>query len=70
MLYKKMTLGEQNPMSNNKLLQYLHEMLSVENAAIERLESRIQQSLENFNITCKKLMSNNKDCATLLKIGE
>jgi hypothetical protein len=41
-LHKKMTLGEQNPMSNNKLLQYLNEMLSVENAAIERLESRIQ----------------------------
>jgi len=43
-----MTLEEQNPMVNNKLLQYLNEMLSTENAAIERLESRIQQTtLEN-----------------------
>jgi ferritin-like metal-binding protein YciE len=43
-----MTLEEQNPMMNNKLLQYLNEMLSTENAAVERLESRIQQtSLEN-----------------------
>jgi ferritin-like metal-binding protein YciE len=43
-----MTLEEQNPMMNNKLLQYLNEMLSTENAAIERLESRIQQTtLEN-----------------------
>jgi ferritin-like metal-binding protein YciE len=39
-----MTLEEQNAMSNNKLLQYLNEMLSVENAAIERLQSRIQES--------------------------
>ena len=43
-----MTLEEQNPMVNNKLLQYLNEMLSTENAALERLESRIQQTtLEN-----------------------
>jgi ferritin-like metal-binding protein YciE len=43
-----MTLEEQNPMVNNKLLQYLNEMLSTENAAIERLESRIQHTtLEN-----------------------
>jgi ferritin-like metal-binding protein YciE len=43
-----MTLEEQNPMMNNKLLQYLNEMLSTENAALDRLESRIQQaSLEN-----------------------
>jgi len=43
-----MTLEEQNPMVNNKLLQYLNEMLSTENAAIERLESRIQwTTLEN-----------------------
>jgi ferritin-like metal-binding protein YciE len=43
-----MTLEEQNPMMNNKLLQYLNEMLSTENAALERLESRIQQTtLEN-----------------------
>ncbi|HYY49723.1 MAG TPA: DUF892 family protein [Nitrososphaeraceae archaeon] len=35
-------------MVNNKLLQYLNEMLSTENAALERLESRIQQTtLEN-----------------------
>jgi ferritin-like metal-binding protein YciE len=39
-----MTLEEQNPMMNNKLLQYLNEMLSTENAAVERLESRIQQT--------------------------
>ena len=39
-----MTLEEQNPMVNNKLLQYLNEMLSTENAALERLESRIQQT--------------------------
>ena len=39
-----MTLEEQNPMTNNKLLQYLNEMLSMENAAIERLELRIQQT--------------------------
>ena len=43
-----MTLEEQNPMINNKLLQYLNEMLSTENAALERLESRTQQTtLEN-----------------------
>ena len=43
-----MTLEEQNPMMNIKLLQYLNEMLSTENAALERLESRIQQTtLEN-----------------------
>jgi ferritin-like metal-binding protein YciE len=43
-----MTIEEQNPMVNNKLLQYLNEMLSTENAALERLESRIQQTtLEN-----------------------
>jgi ferritin-like metal-binding protein YciE len=43
-----MTLEEQNPMMNNKLLQYLNEMLSTENAAVERLEFRIQQtSLED-----------------------
>jgi hypothetical protein len=36
-----MALEEQNPMSNEKLLQYLNEILSVENAAIERLKSRI-----------------------------
>jgi ferritin-like metal-binding protein YciE len=43
-----MTLEEQNPMVNNKLLQYLNEVLSTENAALERLESRIQQTtLEN-----------------------
>ena len=43
-----MTLEEQNPMVNNKLLQYLNEMLSTENAAIERLESRIRHTtLEN-----------------------
>ena len=35
-------------MINNKLLQYLNEMLSTENAALERLESRTQQTtLEN-----------------------
>jgi hypothetical protein len=46
---KKMALEEQNPMSNNKLLQYLNEILSVENAAIERLQSRIQEtSLEDI----------------------
>jgi ferritin-like metal-binding protein YciE len=39
-----MTLEEQNPMMNNKLLQYLNETLSIENAAIERLELRIQQT--------------------------
>ena len=39
-----MTLEEQNPMMNNKLLQYLNEMLSTENAAVERLEFRIQQT--------------------------
>jgi ferritin-like metal-binding protein YciE len=39
-----MTLEEQNAMSNSKLLQYLNEMLSVENAAVERLHSRIQES--------------------------
>jgi ferritin-like metal-binding protein YciE len=39
-----MTLEEQNPMMNTKLLQYLNEMLSTENAAVERLESRIQQT--------------------------
>jgi ferritin-like metal-binding protein YciE len=39
-----MTLEEQNPMMNNKLLQYLNEMLSTENAALERLEFRIQQT--------------------------
>jgi ferritin-like metal-binding protein YciE len=43
-----MTLEEQNPMMNNKLLQYLNEMLSTENAAVERLESRIHETtLEN-----------------------
>lgn len=31
-------------MMNNKLLQYLNEMLSTENAAVERLEFRIQQT--------------------------
>jgi ferritin-like metal-binding protein YciE len=46
---KKMALEEQNPMSNEKLLQYLNEILSVENAAIERLQSRIQEtSLEDI----------------------
>jgi ferritin-like metal-binding protein YciE len=36
-------------MSNEKLLQYLNEILSVENAAIERLQSRIQEtSLEDI----------------------
>jgi ferritin-like metal-binding protein YciE len=39
-----MALEEQNPMMNNKLLQYLNEMLSTENAAVERLEFRIQQT--------------------------
>ena len=39
-----MTLEEQNPMMNNKLLQYLNEMLSTENAVVERLEFRIQQT--------------------------
>jgi ferritin-like metal-binding protein YciE len=39
-----MTLEEQNPMMNTKLLQYLNEMLSTENAAVQRLESRIQQT--------------------------
>ena len=39
-----MTLEEQNPMMNNKLLQYLNEMLSTENAAVERLEFRIRQT--------------------------
>jgi ferritin-like metal-binding protein YciE len=44
-----MTLEEQNPMMNNKLLQYLDEMLSTENAALERLEWRIQEtSLDNL----------------------
>jgi ferritin-like metal-binding protein YciE len=44
-----MALEEQNPMSNEKLLQYLNEILSVENAAIERLKSRIQEtSLEDI----------------------
>jgi len=47
---KKIALEEQNPMSNNKLLQYLNEILSVENAAIERLQSRIQEtSLKDIN---------------------
>jgi ferritin-like metal-binding protein YciE len=43
-----MTLEEQNPMMNNKLLQYLNEMLSTENAAVERLESRIQQTTLDY----------------------
>ena len=44
-----MTLEEQNPMMNNKLLQYLNEMLSTENAAVERLELRIRQTtLDNI----------------------
>jgi ferritin-like metal-binding protein YciE len=44
-----MALEEQNPMSNENLLQYLNEILSVENAAIERLQSRIQEtSLEDI----------------------
>jgi ferritin-like metal-binding protein YciE len=44
-----MTLEEQNPMSSEKLLQYLNEILSVENAAIERLQSRIHgTSLEDI----------------------
>jgi ferritin-like metal-binding protein YciE len=44
-----MALEEQNPMSNENLLQYLNEILSVENADIERLQSRIQEtSLEDI----------------------
>ena len=44
-----MALEEQNPMSNENLLQYLNEILSVENAAIERIQSRIQEtSLEDI----------------------
>src|SRR5688572_2774006 len=38
------TQEQQNPVGNTKLLQYLNEMLSVENAAIERLQSRIQET--------------------------
>jgi ferritin-like metal-binding protein YciE len=38
------TPQEQNPLSNTKLLQYLNEMLSVENAAIERLQTRVQET--------------------------
>ena len=35
---------EQNPVSNAKLLQYLNEMLSVENAGIIRLQTRIEET--------------------------
>jgi hypothetical protein len=38
------TQEQQNPIGNTKLLQYLNEMLSVENAAIERLQSRIEET--------------------------
>jgi hypothetical protein len=38
------TQEQQNPMGNTKLLQYLNEMLSVENASIERLQSRIEET--------------------------
>jgi ferritin-like metal-binding protein YciE len=38
------TSVEQNPLSNAKLLQYLNEMLSIENAAIERLQTRVQET--------------------------
>ncbi len=40
-----MSIDEQNPMSNRKLLQYLNEILSVENATFERLNSRINETL-------------------------
>jgi hypothetical protein len=38
------TSVEQNPLGNAKLLQYLNEMLSIENAAIERLQTRVQET--------------------------
>jgi ferritin-like metal-binding protein YciE len=38
------TQEQQNPMGNIKLLQYLNEMLSVENAAKERLQFRIEET--------------------------
>jgi ferritin-like metal-binding protein YciE len=57
-----MTLEEQNPMVNNKLLQYLNEMLSTENAALERLESRIQQTtLENVKAQLQQHLQETRD---------
>ena len=57
-----MTLEEQNPMVNNKLLQYLNEVLSTENAALERLESRIQQTtLENVKAQLQQHLQETRD---------
>ena len=57
-----MTLEEQNPMVNNKLLQYLNEMLSTENAALERLESRIQQTtLENVKVQLQQHLQETRE---------
>lgn len=39
-----MSIDEQNPMSSRKLLQYLNEILSVENATFDRLNSRINET--------------------------
>jgi ferritin-like metal-binding protein YciE len=42
------TQEQENPMGNTKLLQYLNEILSVENAAIERLQLRIKETSMSY----------------------
>jgi ferritin-like metal-binding protein YciE len=42
------TQEQQNPMGNIKLLQYINEMLSVENAAKERLQFRIEETSMSY----------------------
>ena len=62
-----MTLEEQNPMVNNKLLQYLNEMLSTENAAIERLESRIRHTtLENVKAQLQQHLQETREQQQIL----